>query len=110
MKPAEIDFLQAKGCFEIPAPKFRDALLLSYSEYFHPAMPVLDLADFVHNVQAPNGQGKQVSLFLFQAVMFAGSSHCDIKPLRALGFLTRKAARRALYLKAKVRYLPYYYA
>lgn len=64
-------------------------------------MPVLDLIDFINIVQTP-GQGRGISLFLFQAVMFAGSSHCDIKFLRGLGFLTRKAARRALYLKTKV--------
>lgn len=91
LKPESIDYLQRMGCFEIPAPHFRDALLQSYSEYFHPFMPVLDFADFEHNVQAPEGRG--ISLFLFQAVMFAGSSHCDIKLLRALEFLTRKAAR-----------------
>jgi hypothetical protein len=78
--------------------------LQSYAEYIHPAMPVLDLAQFVHDVTMPDILGNGVSLLLFQSVMFAGSSHCDIKPLRALGFLTRKAARRALYLKTKVRY------
>ena len=104
LKPESLEYLHQLGRFETPKPKFRDALLQSYLEYFHPAMPVLDFGDFVHNLQAHEGQGRAISLLLFQMVMFGGSSHCDIKYLRALGFFTRKSARRAMCLKVKVSY------
>ncbi|KAK5054521.1 hypothetical protein LTR84_001412 [Exophiala bonariae] len=102
--PEDLGYLHKKGCFDIPAPKFRDALFRSYAEFFHPYMPLLDLGRFLKVVTSQVPQNSRVSLLLFQAIMFAGSAHVDIKPLRMLGFLTRKAARRALYLKTKTLY------
>ena len=103
LSPEDIDYLHKKRCFDIPAAKFRDAILRCYAEFFHPVMPLLDLSRFLDAVTAvPSNSSNRVSLLLFQAVMFAGSAHVDIKPLRMLGFLTRKAARRALYMKTKV--------
>lgn len=100
--PEDVEYLHKKGCFEIPAPKFRDAILRSYAEFVHPYMPLLDLGRFLHDITAADHRTNRVSLLLFQAVMFAGCAHVDIKPLRMLGFLTRKAARRAWYFKTKV--------
>lgn len=102
LPPEDLEYLHKKGCFDIPAPKFRDAIFQSYAEFFHPGMPLLDLGRFLQVVTSQAPQNSRISLLLFQAVMFAGSAHVDIKPLRMLGFLTRKAARRALYLKTKV--------
>jgi len=98
----DVEYLHKKGCFEIPAPKFRDAILRCYAEFVHPYMPLLDLGRFLHDITASDNRPNRVSLLLFQAVMFAGCGHVDIKPLRTLGFLTRKAARRAWYFKTKV--------
>ena len=101
--PAEdMEYLTKKGSFEIPNPKFRDALLRSYTEFIHPYYPMLDINEFLLNILTPGSRDCKVSLLVFQAVMFAGSAHVDIKPLRTMGFLTRKAARRALYQRTKV--------
>lgn len=102
LPPEDVEYLHKKGCFEIPAPKFRDAILRCYAEFVHPYTPLLDLARFLHDITTSEHRANRVSLLLFQAVMFAGCAHVDIKPLRMLGFLTRKAARRALYFKTKV--------
>ena len=102
LAPEDIEYLHKKGCFDIPAPELRDAILRCYAEYVHPTMPLLDLARFISSITSPRPDRERVSLLLYQAVMFAGSAHVDIKPLRKLGFLTRKAARKALYLKTKV--------
>lgn len=102
LAPEDVDYLRKKGCFDVPEPELRDAILRSYAEYVHPCIPLLDLARFLSSILSPQPQGNRISLLLFQAVMFAGSAHVDIKPLRKLGYLRRKAARRALYLKTKV--------
>jgi hypothetical protein len=104
LAPEDIEFLRQKGCFQIPSPELRDAILRSYAEYVHPCMPVLDLARFLSGILSPKAHGGRISLLLFQAVMFAGSAHVEIKRLRKLGYLKRKAARRALLIKVKTLY------
>ena len=96
----DADFLSRKGALTVPKPELRDALIRSYIEFVHPLMPVLDLKEFLACIGSGTGQ---VSLLLLQAVLFAGTSFVDIKQLRMLGFLTRKAARRAFFEKVKVR-------
>ena len=98
----EVDYLVKKGSFDIPDLEFRNALLRSYIDFVHPLMPLIDLEPLLISLEDSEGRSGQVSLLLFQACMFAGSAHVDIKPLRRLGFLTRKAARKALYQKVKV--------
>jgi hypothetical protein len=97
----DIEYLHRKGALSVPDPDLRDALLRSYIEFVHPCLPILDLRSFQDSIQNPN-EYSQLSYPLFQAVMFAGAAWVDIKPLRKLGFLTRMAARKAFYQKARV--------
>lgn len=98
----ELEYLQKRGAFDIPSDSFRDAVLRGYAEFVHIYMPVMSIDRFLIDVADLRGLGGKVSLLVFQAVMFAGSAHVDIKSLRVMGFLTRKAARRVLYQKTKV--------
>lgn len=97
----DIEYLHRKGALLVPEPELRDALLASYIAFIHPTLPILDLRTFIAAIEHPGHYG-QLSLLLFQAIMFAGSAWVDIKLLRKLGFLTRKAARKSLYQKARV--------
>ena len=99
--PEDREYLYNKGALSIPELELRDALLRSYAQYIHPTLPFLDLSTYQASIQDPVRNG-QASLTLFQAVMFAGSAWVDITYLRKLGFLTRKAARKAFYIKARV--------
>jgi hypothetical protein len=101
MGSCDIEYLHRKGALLVPDPELRDALLRSYIAFIHPTLPLLDLHTFLASIDDPVQYG-QLSLPLFQAVMFAGSAWVDIKLLRRLGFLTRKAARKSLYQKARV--------
>lgn len=94
-------YLQKSGALSVPEKSFRNALLESYIEYVHPYMPVLELHDFI-NITSQNSE-ERVSLLLFQAVMFTGSAFVDMAHLISAGFPSRKAARKVLYQKAKVR-------
>ena len=102
LPPEDVEYLSIKGSFDIPSPNLRDAILRSYAEFVHPYYPLFDIDEFLMNVLDAQHQSSKVSLLVFQAVMFAGSAHVGIKPLRMMGFLTRKAARRALYQRTKV--------
>lgn len=105
LAPDDLDYLQAKGAFDIPGDKFRNAVLRSYSQFLQIYMPMLDIGDFLTVVASGKNDGRQVSLLVFQAIMFAGCAHVDVKPLRSMGFLTRKAARQVLFQRTKVRIL-----
>lgn len=98
----DADYLRKKGALSIPETEFRDALLCSYINFVHPTLPLLDLHDFVTTMNVPSQLGQQLSLLLFQAVMFAGSAWVDVKLIRRQGYLTRKAARKALFQKVRV--------
>lgn len=98
----DIEHLQRKGALSVPEPDLRAALLRSFIEHIHPCLPILHLQDLLDILQDKSPTNERISLPLFQAIMFAGAPWVDIKLFRRLGYLTRKAARRALYLKARV--------
>jgi hypothetical protein len=99
----DLSYLERRGAFNIPEIGLRNELLRCYVQYVHPNLPLLDLQDFlaaIHN----NDPSDQLSLLLFQAVMFAGTGFIDMRYLVAQGYDTRKAARRAFFLKCKALY------
>ncbi len=96
----DVDYLHRKGALCVPEVKLRDALIESYVHYIHPCYPILELGVLKDSIQGKSDH--RISLPLFQAIMFAGAAWVDVKMLRRLGFLTRKAARKAFYLKVKV--------
>ncbi|SPO00976.1 related to cutinase transcription factor 1 beta [Cephalotrichum gorgonifer] len=100
----DIRFLREKGAASLPGPALQNALLQAYVEYVHPYMPLLDIQDFLATVNARDGSRGQVSLFLYQAVMFAATAFVDMKALREAGFTSRKAARKAFFQKARLLY------
>lgn len=67
-----------------------------------PYLPLLDLQDFLGAIERNDG-ANQISLILFQAVMFASTAYVDIGNLTAEGYANRKAARRNFFHKVKVR-------
>lgn len=98
----DIRFLREKGAITLPNPTLQTALLQAYAEYVHPYMPLLDMQEFLAIVNARDGSRGQVSLFLYQAVMFAATAFVDMKHLRDAGYTSRKAARKAFFQKARV--------
>lgn len=49
-------------------------------EFIHPVLPILDIDEFLDSVKY--GQGKKISLLLFQAVMLAAVGCVSQKVLR----------------------------
>ncbi|KAK2865033.1 hypothetical protein FQN49_003979 [Arthroderma sp. PD_2] len=99
----DIDYLERKGALTIPSDSLRNELLKSYIRYVHTYMPLLELDDFLR-VIVRNDASRRLSLLLFQAVMFAGTAFIDVKHLKAAGFESRKAARKAFFQKARLLY------
>lgn len=98
----DVAYLQAKGALTLPAAPLQNALLQAYVEFVHPYMPLLDLQDFLSPINSPDGSAGQISLLLYQAVMFAATAYVDVKWLQAAGYANRKAARKSYFYKTRV--------
>lgn len=96
----DLEYLTRKGALSIPGLPLREALIESYAYYIHPCYPILELDQLKGVMRGESGS--PFSLAVFQAMMFAASSWVDIKLLRRLGFLSRWAARKDLYSRARV--------
>lgn len=100
----QIDVLSQGGAMSIPERSARDALVHAFTFYVFPTMPILHLSDFLAALDTTQGAvlDSQVSLLLFQAVMFAGTAHVNLTVLHQLGFTDRTSARAAFFMKVKV--------
>jgi hypothetical protein len=102
MTSVDIDYLYAKGALSIPLTEMRNQLVTAYFEYVHPYMPLIETCDTLRIIDDDSGASGQLSLLLFQAIMFAGTSFVDLKILRDAGYTSRKSARKAFFQKARV--------
>ncbi|KAI1498223.1 transcription factor CTF1 [Biscogniauxia marginata] len=102
--PEDVSYLHTKGALSLPGPALQNALLRAYVEYVHPYMPLIDLHDFLSAVNAREGLYGQISLFLYQSIMFAATAFVDVKYLKEVGYPNRKAARKAFFYKARLLY------
>ncbi|KIW06587.1 uncharacterized protein PV09_02303 [Verruconis gallopava] len=100
----EIEYLDKKGALSVPSQGLRNELLKAYIEFVHPYMPLLDLYDFVMIIESGNASLGQISLILYQAVMFAGSAFVDMSHLHNAGYVSRKEARKDFFQKTRLLY------
>ncbi|KAL4878271.1 fungal-specific transcription factor domain-containing protein [Aspergillus karnatakaensis] len=99
----DLEFLRFRGALTIPENGLRTELLRCYINWVHSFLPVLDLQNFLRCV-AENDPDGNVSLLLFQAVMFVATAFVDLKHLQAAGYTTRKSARNAFYTRLRLLY------
>jgi hypothetical protein len=98
----EVRFLDAKGALTLPNPSFQNALLKAYVEFVHPYMPILELNDFLDTIYSADGVFGQVSLLLYQSVMFVASTYVDDKYLKQAGYPNRRTARKTFFHRVRV--------
>lgn len=97
------NFLSERGALRVPPPPLRDVLWKAYVQYVYPSLPLLDLDHFASVVNRGNGETGQLSLLLFQAVMFSGLFFVNMEHLRLAGYSSRKAAINDMFENVKVR-------
>ncbi|KAF5233995.1 hypothetical protein FANTH_12349 [Fusarium anthophilum] len=97
-----ITFLQSQGVLSLPPIPMQLELVKSFIEFIYPRMPLLDLEDFLGCVGYLDGSGGQLSLVLYGAILFAGSTHIDQEVVCAYGYSDRRLLRRELYKRAQL--------
>ncbi|KAL4801949.1 fungal-specific transcription factor domain-containing protein [Aspergillus unguis] len=99
----DLEFLRFRGALAIPESGLRTELLRCYIKWVHSFLPVLNLQDFLRCIAENDPEG-DISLLLFQAVMFVATAFVDLKHLQAAGYTTRKSARNAFYTRLRLLY------
>lgn len=99
--PEDLEFLRFRGALTIPESGLRNELLRCYIQWVHSFLPVLNLQEFLRCI-AENDPNGNVSILLFQAVMFVATAFVDLKHLQTAGYTTRKNARGAFYTRLRV--------
>jgi hypothetical protein len=99
----DLEFLVQKGAFVIPEPDLQAKLLRNYIFSIHPFMPILDLHSLFSTVY--EGQSnRQMSILLFQAIMFSGLAAADPEVSRNMGFQTTKEVREHFFNRVRLLY------
>ncbi|KAL6351747.1 hypothetical protein LRP88_14952 [Fusarium phalaenopsidis] len=98
----DMAYLRSKDALTLPGVECQIALFRSYLEYVHPLMPILDI-DHCLQVMITNGQHGQLSLILYQAIMFAGAAYVHMDYLTGAGFDSRSHARKVLFQQARTK-------
>ncbi|KAK5190285.1 hypothetical protein LTR72_007649 [Exophiala xenobiotica] len=99
----DLEFLVRKGAMTIPDRNARIEILRGYLYGVHPFMPMLDFQSFSQAVLNER-EDTQVSLLLFQAVMFAGLHPLKPGVIKHLGFESVKQAREVFFHRVRHLY------
>lgn len=99
-------YLHTKGALTLPSLQLQNALLHAYVEFVHPYMPLLELHQTLNIINSRDGFSGQISLFLYQAVMFVATAFVGGKHLKEAGYSSRKAARRDFFHRTRVNITP----
>jgi hypothetical protein len=100
LQSEDLALLAKKGAFEIPETDLRAEIIRCYICYVHPGMPLIDLPGLLLAIYSDD-INCQLSLLLFQAVIFAGAAFVDMHYLQELGFTTKKHAFENLFTRVK---------
>ncbi|EXA34695.1 hypothetical protein FOVG_14112 [Fusarium oxysporum f. sp. pisi HDV247] len=104
LEPDDIRYLESRSCLSVPTPDALDDFIREYFLHVHPGLPLLDEAQFwavYSGDKEPCGE-PTISLFLFQAMLFASCSFVPFSTLKGLGFTSRRNAREKYYRRAKL--------
>ncbi|KAK2469289.1 hypothetical protein H9L39_19006 [Fusarium oxysporum f. sp. albedinis] len=104
MSLGDVAYLQTKGALTLPSPELQNSLVASFFKYIHPYMPILDIDRFLQSASSRLGVEGQVSLLLYQTILFAGATHVNVTELQKAGFGTPRQARKEFFCKCKLLY------
>ncbi|KAL2848972.1 hypothetical protein BJX68DRAFT_276164 [Aspergillus pseudodeflectus] len=101
----DIQYLNLKGCFRVPSGGTLDEFVRKYFLYVHPCLPIINEAEFWQMYYHQSGvEQTGVTLFTFQAMLFAASAFVSSKAIKSAGFIDIRTARNVLYTRAKLLY------
>lgn len=100
---SDMDYIYTRGALSLPDVSLESELVQAYISYIYPYMPSTDLHDLLQVLDHRDGSAGCVSLFLYQAIMFAATAFVENDRLLEAGYTSRKEIRRLYFNKARVR-------
>lgn len=100
----DASLLEQRGCLHVPKKPILDEMMKKYFLHVHPSVPLLNETDFWAMYNSPTPQTApfgQMSLFVFQAMLFIVSPFVSPSTLAQLGFSSVPEARANFYRRAK---------
>ncbi|KIW77615.1 hypothetical protein Z517_10061 [Fonsecaea pedrosoi CBS 271.37] len=98
----DLQYLEKLGCYQVPARASVDEFVKAYFRYIHPQLPILDEGEFWRAyTETSSAPTRTISIFVFQAMLFAACSFFPFSILERLGFPNFRTARAAFYRRAK---------
>ncbi|KAE8381502.1 fungal-specific transcription factor domain-containing protein [Aspergillus bertholletiae] len=98
------EHLLLQGALTLPSFPLQHALLEAFFECVLPTMPVIDWQSVCKIVNNKEGGQGQISLLLFQAIMFSATAFVNLDDLQKAGYSNREDASEALFQKAHLLY------
>ncbi|EXL68135.1 hypothetical protein FOPG_15787 [Fusarium oxysporum f. sp. conglutinans race 2 54008] len=96
------EYLEKRGCFDLPALDIQQSLVQAYFHYVHPFLPVIHVSSFLKTFESPGQNG--VCLHLLWSVFLAAANFADAMTVQSAGYESRKDMKRAMFLRAKALY------
>ncbi|KAL3459058.1 fungal-specific transcription factor domain-containing protein [Aspergillus heterothallicus] len=96
MLPEDLEYLRAKGVFQLPEKAHLDALFSVFLDRVYPLYPIVHRQEIMQEYK-----NTQLSLILTHAIGFIAVTFAPQTVLNLLGFDSRQAARSSFYTKAK---------
>ncbi|RKK64370.1 hypothetical protein BFJ69_g16754 [Fusarium oxysporum] len=96
------EYLEKRGCFDLPALDIQQSLVQAYFHYVHPFLPVIHVSSFLKPFESPGQDG--VCLHLLWSVFLAAANFADATTVQSAGYESRKDMKRAMFLRAKALY------
>ncbi|KAF2995597.1 hypothetical protein E8E14_000395 [Neopestalotiopsis sp. 37M] len=101
--PTDLAYLAEKDALTIPDDELRNELLRIYIYVVYAFIPCVELGTFLGPILRNNGE-EQVSLILFQAIMYVSVTFVDVEYLRARGYPNRKSAQKTFFNRVRLLY------
>ncbi|KAE8168571.1 fungal-specific transcription factor domain-containing protein [Aspergillus tamarii] len=102
------EHLLLQGAFTLPSFPLQQALLQTFFECVLPSMPIINWQTFINIVSNKEGGQGQISLLLFQAIMFSATAFVNLDHLQKAGYSSREEAHEAFFQKAHLLYQSHY--
>ena len=96
MLPEDLEYLRAKGVFNLPEKIHLNALVSVFLDHVYPLYPIVHRQEFIQQYQ-----NDHLSLILIYAVSFIAVTFAPQSVLGLLGLHSRQEARSLFYKKAK---------
>lgn len=96
--------LHREGVFDTPKAGIQDEILRSHIQLVYPALPILNLENFLVVIDKNYTGGMRVSFLSFQAVIFEATVFGSEGSLALEGFQNRREARKTCFDRLKMLY------